>query len=73
MVFIFLLLLANYKITQNSRYLGIIYENINAEENVELTMALGITKAPTLLVPTNEGYDVYSNASEIKGYIEGLK
>ena len=52
---------------------GIIYENINAEENVELTIAFGITKAPTLLVPTSEGYNVYSNASEIKGYIEGIK
>ena len=52
---------------------GLVYENINAEENIELTRAFGITKAPTLLVPTNEGYEVYSNASEIKGYIEGLK
>jgi ribonucleoside-triphosphate reductase len=49
------------------------YEAIDAEENKDLTIGFGITKAPTLLVPNGEGYDVYSNVSEIKGYIEGLK
>jgi ribonucleoside-triphosphate reductase len=49
------------------------YETIDAEENIDLTRQLGITKAPTLLVPNGETYDVYANASEIKGYIESLK
>ena len=49
------------------------YEVIDAEENIELTKSFGITKAPTLLVPNGDAYDVYSNASEIKGYIERLK
>ena len=48
-------------------------EIIDAEENVDLTISLGITRAPTLLVPNEEGYDAYTNASEIKGWIEANK
>jgi ribonucleoside-triphosphate reductase len=49
---------------------GIIYSVINAEENKELTMKYGVKKAPTLLVPTGNGYTAYDNASEIRKYIE---
>ena len=49
------------------------YVVIDAEEEVELTHKMGVQKAPTLLVPTKKGVDVYDNASEIKRYIEGLK
>ena len=48
-------------------------EMIDAEENADLTISLGITRAPTLLVPNEEGYDAYTNASEIKGWIEANK
>ena len=46
------------------------YEWVDAEENAELTVKLGVKKAPTLLVPNNGGFDVYENASNIKGWIE---
>ena len=49
---------------------GIEYDAIDAEENVELTLSMGVKKAPTLFVPSEDGYEVYSNASEIKGWIE---
>ena len=47
------------------------YVEIDAEENPELTNKMGIQKAPTLLVPTKKGIEVYDNASEIKRFIEG--
>ena len=46
------------------------YEVIDAEENVELTKKYNVTKAPTLLVPNENGIDVFENASNIKGFIE---
>lgn len=49
------------------------YTVVDAEEERDLTEQYDITKAPTLIVPTKEGYDVYENASNIKGYIESLK
>ena len=51
---------------------GIKYQVIDAEENVELTKKYNIKKAPTLLVPTENGIDVFENASNIKGFIEGV-
>ncbi len=52
---------------------GIQYTVIDAEENKDMTVAYGVKKAPTLLVPNGNGYDVYDNASKIKGYIESIK
>ena len=49
------------------------YTVIDAEDNKDKTVAFGVKKAPTLLVPNGNGYDVYDNASKIKGYIESLK
>ncbi len=49
------------------------YVVIDAEDNKDQTLAYGIKKAPTLLVPNGNGYDVYDNASKIKGYIESLR
>lgn len=49
------------------------YTNIDAIENKDTTIAYGVTKAPTLLVPHGDHYDVYENASLIKGYIEKSK
>ena len=49
---------------------GVKYSVINAEEEKDLTVKMGVKKAPTLLVPNGNGYDVYDNASEIRKYIE---
>ncbi len=49
---------------------GVKYSIVNAEENKELTVKLGVKKAPTLLVPNGNGFDAYDNASEIRKYIE---
>lgn len=46
------------------------YTIIDAEENIDLVKQLGIKKAPTLLVPIQDGYECYDNASLIKKYIE---
>ncbi|NLV29481.1 MAG: thioredoxin family protein [Erysipelotrichaceae bacterium] len=51
----------------------IAYKVIDAEEERELSEQYNIMKAPTLVVPNGDGYDVYENASNIKGYIESLK
>jgi len=51
---------------------GIKYSVVNAEENKELTVKLGVKKAPTLLVPNGNGYDAFDNASEIRKYIESI-
>jgi len=53
---------------------NISYNLIDAEEDIELTRKFNVKKAPTLFVPNGEGgYDVYDNASLIKGYIENRK
>ncbi|MCQ2795512.1 MAG: ribonucleoside triphosphate reductase [Bacilli bacterium] len=50
------------------------YKNIDALSNKDETTAMGIQKAPTLLVPNKSGgYDRYDNASLIKKYIEDNK
>ena len=49
---------------------GIKYKVVDAEDNPELTKKYGVRKAPTLLVPNEEGYESFENASNIKGYIE---
>jgi len=49
------------------------YEAVDAEENPDLTRKFGVRKAPTLFVPNGDKYDVYDNASLIKGYLEGRK
>ena len=49
---------------------GVKYSIINAEEDKETTLKFGIKKAPTLVVPNGNGYDVYDNASEIRKFIE---
>jgi hypothetical protein len=33
-------------------------------------MSFGITKAPTMLVPDGDSFDVYDNASQISGWIK---
>lgn len=52
---------------------GIKYRNIDATSEKDTTIAYGVTKAPTLLVPNGDSYDVYENASLIRGFIEKSK
>ena len=49
---------------------GAKYNVIYAEDNAEMAKKFNITKAPTLLVPHGNSYDVYENASLIKGFVE---
>ncbi len=49
------------------------YKQIDAYENKDLAIKFNVQKAPTMFVPNNDSYDVYSNVSDIKKYIEGLK
>ena len=51
---------------------GIHYTVIDAEDNKQMTMQYKVNKAPTLIVPNDNGYDVFENASNIKGYIESI-
>ena len=48
------------------------YEVIYAEDNPDKAKEFGIKKAPTLIVPSKEGNQVFENASNIKGYIESI-
>ena len=51
---------------------GVKYDVVNAEEDKETTLRLGIKKVPTLLVPDGDDFKVYDNASEIRKYIESI-
>ena len=52
---------------------GICFRTIYAEDDAELARRFKVVKAPTLIVPSNGTYTVYENASNIKGFVEGLK
>ena len=49
---------------------GIKYKVIDAEDNIETTKQFKVTKAPTMIVPSENQSVYYDNASEIKRYIE---
>ena len=51
---------------------GIAYTVIDAEDNKQMTLKYKVNKAPTLIVPNEDGYEVFENASNIKGYIESI-
>ena len=44
---------------------GIKYKVVDAEDNPDLTKKYSVRKAPTLLVPTEDGFVSYENASNI--------
>ena len=49
---------------------GIKYIPIDAEENKEMTLSYNIRKAPTMLVPKDDNYEVLDNISLIKKFVE---
>lgn len=49
------------------------YDVVDAEDQKEITVQYGVKKAPTLLVPTANGIEVYENVSNIKKFIEEHK
>ena len=49
---------------------NIAYIFVDADENKEVTNAYGVKKAPTLLVPTEAGYEKFDNISLIKKFAE---
>ena len=52
---------------------GILYDTVDCEEDKDLARKLKISKVPTLFVPTIEGVKTFTNASEIKAFIEENK
>lgn len=48
---------------------GFDYVLVDANENPEMARNMGIKNAPTLLVPSANGYDVYDNLSKIRGFL----
>lgn len=51
----------------------VVYETIDAEENVELTSKLGIMQAPTLVIVKDGLIQKISNASGIRTFAEGFR
>lgn len=49
------------------------YENIDAISHKDLALAYGVKQAPTLIAPSEEGFRVYENASNIKEFIANAK
>ncbi|MGM9813478.1 MAG: ribonucleoside triphosphate reductase [Candidatus Enteromonas sp.] len=51
----------------------IAYQNIDALSHKDLALAYGVKQAPTLIAPSEEGFRVYENASNIKEFIASAK
>ena len=49
---------------------GIKYDKLLANENVELTQALSIKQAPTLVVVNDGKVEKYAGVSDIKKYLK---
>ncbi len=52
---------------------GVDFEEVNAVQNAELTKKLNVKLTPTLVVASENGYEVYENASNVKKYVESVK
>jgi ribonucleoside-triphosphate reductase len=48
---------------------GVAYEALNADEQPELVNKYGIRQAPTLVIPTADGFEKYRGVSDIKGWL----
>ena len=51
---------------------GAKYDKLIAEEHADLVESYGIKQAPTLVVPTADGYEKYRGVSDIKKYLNTL-
>ncbi|WP_024864519.1 ribonucleoside triphosphate reductase [Butyrivibrio sp. FCS014] len=51
---------------------GVIYKTLDANENPDLVEKYGIMQAPTLVVPSGEGYEKLLGVSDIKSWIENI-
>ncbi len=49
------------------------FEEVNATQNAQLTKQLGIKLTPTLVVPSENGYEIYENASNVRKFVESVK
>ncbi len=49
---------------------GMEYTEMKAEENTEFIQRYSIRQAPTLLIPSQQGADLYTGLSEISGYLK---
>jgi hypothetical protein len=49
---------------------GVRYDNVDAVANADEAKEFGISKAPTMLVPDGDSYDVYDSAGAIAGWIK---
>ncbi len=52
---------------------GIDFEEVNAVQNAELTKKLNVKLTPTLVVASENGYEVYENASNVRKFVESVK
>ena len=48
---------------------GFKYEKLMADENAELAQSYGVKQAPTLIVPTADGFEKYAGAGAIKNFV----
>ena len=48
---------------------GFKYEKLMADENAELAKSYGVKQAPTLIVPTPDGFEKYAGAGAIKQFV----
>ena len=52
---------------------GIRYTALDAASHKDLVEMAHVKNAPTLLVPTEDGYEMFDNASKIRGYVDSVK
>jgi len=48
---------------------GFKYEKLMADEHAELAKSYGVKQAPTLIVPTPDGFEKYAGAGAIKNFV----
>ena len=48
---------------------GFAYNKLLADENAELAVSYGVKQAPTLIVPTADGFEKYAGAGAIKAFL----
>ena len=51
---------------------GVEYEKVLADKDPEIAQKYGITQAPTLIVPTDDGVELYAGIMSVKKYAESI-